>query len=94
MAGHYFDGHTIRSIACKDRLGWDRLKKEGRKKEGRQMFQNSKFSGTGQVHRQMGEPVGKSEEANENVKLAASDCISVIWESAKWSAELIKLGAG
>lgn len=37
---------------------------------------------------------GNIEEKSENVKSAASGCVSVILKTAKLSAELIKLGAG
>uniref|UniRef100_A0A3Q4H3Q8 DNA polymerase epsilon subunit 3 n=1 Tax=Neolamprologus brichardi TaxID=32507 RepID=A0A3Q4H3Q8_NEOBR len=37
---------------------------------------------------------GRIEEKSENVKSAASGCISVVLKTAELSAELIKLGAG
>lgn len=36
---------------------------------------------------------GKSDEMSENVKWAATDCISMTLETAKYSAEFKKLGA-
>lgn len=69
-----------------------------RKKQCR-CSEDGKCRCTGQVEKRVGVDLnarlsGKIEEKSENVKRAASGCISVILKTAKLSTELIKLGAG